>query len=142
MKSHILIIGVFTVVTALSVGSVNAADINSVIAGYSGNANAANGKAIFLGDFTGKQGPKGKVETPKCTTCHDPNPKMAGRTRTGKEIGPMAVSSGYKDPDTGMSRFMDEGKREKWFFRNCRGVIGRECTAQEKADFLAFMASQ
>jgi len=28
---------------------------------------------------------------------------------------------------------------EKWFKRNCKDVLARECTAQEKADFVAFL---
>jgi len=29
-----------------------------------------------------------------------------------------------------------------WFKRNCNDAWGRDCTAQEKADFLAFMLAQ
>jgi hypothetical protein len=47
----------------------------------------------------------------------------------------MAVS---KTPD----RYTDPAKVEKWFQRNCQSVLGRECTAVEKGDFLTFMTSQ
>jgi len=30
---------------------------------------------------------------------------------------------------------------EKWFKRNCNDVLGRACSAQEKADFTAYMIS-
>ncbi|MEA3244387.1 MAG: DUF1924 domain-containing protein, partial [Pseudomonadota bacterium] len=33
----------------------------------------------------------------------------------------------------------DGKKIEKWFKRNCKWTLGRECTAQEKADFLAYI---
>ena len=137
-----------TLACVLALGTVaiavpaSAADLQSIIAGYSANADPAAGKALFNTDFTGRQGPKGKAETAKCQACHDGNPTRSGQTRTGKTIGPMAVSAGYRDPDTGLPRYVDDRKREKWFMRNCTGVLGRECTNQEKADFLAYMASQ
>lgn len=28
--------------------------------------------------------------------------------------------------------------QEKWFRRNCTEVVGRECSAAEKADFIVF----
>ena len=36
-------------------------------------------------------------------------------------------------------RFTDTAKAEKWFRRNCNDVAGRECTAAEKADMLAWL---
>ncbi len=67
-----------------------------------------------------------------CTTCHDPDPTKPGKhARTKKVIKPMAVSV---NPD----RFTDQKKIEKWFKRNCEWTWGRECTAQEKGDFLKF----
>jgi hypothetical protein len=92
--------------------------------------NADAGRAMFLGNFTG-----GKEATPSCTSCHTNNPQARGRTRVGKVIEPMAVS---RNPE----RYTDPEKVEKWFRRNCTSVLGRECTAQEKGNFLAFMISQ
>jgi len=51
---------------------------------------------------------------------------------TGKAIKPMAVAA---NPE----RFTDPAKVEKWFGRNCKEVIGRACTANEKADFIAYL---
>ena len=39
-------------------------------------------------------------------------------------------------------RYTDPAKVEKWFKRNCREVLGRECTVQEKGDWLSYMLSQ
>jgi Domain of unknown function (DUF1924) len=39
-------------------------------------------------------------------------------------------------------RYGDEAKTEKWFGRNCNNVLGRECTATEKGDFITFMLAQ
>jgi hypothetical protein len=39
-------------------------------------------------------------------------------------------------------RYLDAAKVEKWYRRNCRSVLGRECTAIEKGDFLTFMINR
>ncbi len=77
----------------------------------------------------------GKVKTPSCTSCHGSTPATVGKTRAGKTIKPMAVS---RTP----ARFADPKKVAKWFRRNCKSVLGRECTALEKGDFLTYMISQ
>ena len=91
---------------------------------------AARGKKLFSTKFG-----KGKPETPSCTTCHSTSPTNAGETRAGKVIDPIAVS---KTPE----RFSDPKKVEKWFRRNCKSVLGRECTAIEKGDFITYMISK
>ena len=37
--------------------------------------------------------------------------------------------------------FTDGAKVDKWFRRNCKDVLQRECSATEKADVLAFLLS-
>ena len=74
-------------------------------------------------------------DTPACTSCHANDPRSAGRTPAGKAIEPVALSA---TP----SRYADPAKVEKWFKRNCKEVLGRECTPQEKGDWLSFMLSQ
>jgi hypothetical protein len=92
---------------------------------------AARGEAFYRAKHGG-----GRPDTPACTSCHGPDPRVAGQQeRTGKVIEPMAVS---RNP----SRFTDRATVEKWFLRNCKGVLGRECTAQEKGDFISYLASQ
>ncbi len=78
---------------------------------------------------------QGKSETPACTTCHSASPLKMGETRAGKPIQPMAVSV---TPD----RYTVPKKVAKWFRRNCKSVLGRDCTSLEKGDFLTFMISQ
>ena len=51
---------------------------------------------------------------------------------TGKAIQPLA-------PAANAERFADPAKTEKWFRRNCNDVLGRECSAGEKADVLAWL---
>jgi len=88
------------------------------------------GEKLFSGNFK-----SGKPETPSCTSCHSNSPQNTGKTRAGKAIAPMARS---KTPD----RYTDAKKVEKWFRRNCRSVLGRECTPVEKGSFLTFMINQ
>lgn len=85
------------------------------------------GKELYLKQFS-----TGKIDTPSCTTCHTNDPTQVGETRAGKAIDPMAVSM---SPE----RYQTLKKAEKWFGRNCRSVLGRECTVIEKGDFLSFM---
>lgn len=91
---------------------------------------AQRGEKLFFAKFS-----TGKPETPSCTSCHSNSPKTTGETRAGKPIDPMAIS---KTPD----RFNDSKKVEKWFRRNCKSVLGRECTPIEKGDFISFMLTQ
>lgn len=70
----------------------------------------------------------------RCTSCHD-NPMAPGKhAKTGKPIGALA-------PAANAERFTAADKSEKWFRRNCNDVLGRECTAREKGDVLAYLLS-
>nr|WP_057926924.1 DUF1924 domain-containing protein [Burkholderia ambifaria] len=70
-----------------------------------------------------------------CATCHGSTPTGAGRhVVTGKAIEPLA-------PAFNPARFTDGTRTEKWFRRNCRDVVGRECSAAEKADILGWLMS-
>ena len=91
---------------------------------------ARRGEQLFRSNFSG-----GKPDTPSCTVCHTKDPKNVGQTRAGKDIDPMAASASPR-------RYTDQEKTEKWFGRNCRNVLGRECSAKEKGDFITFMLTQ
>ena len=139
MRKHALkMIGLSVVAAVAAVGSPVAAKdaarqaiLQQLQAQAGGEAfSAARGKAFFLGKHQG-----GKPRINSCTVCHTRNPRAHGRTRTGKTIKPMAVS-------VNPQRFTDPRKVAKWFRRNCRTVLGRECTAREKGDFITFMMSQ
>lgn len=70
-----------------------------------------------------------------CATCHTADPRNAGKhEKTGKEILPLA-------PSVNKARFSDSANVEKWFKRNCPDVLERACTAQEKANFIAYLIS-
>lgn len=75
-------------------------------------------------------------EKMSCTTCHgDDLSKQGKHNKTGKVIQPMA-------PSANAERLTDVKKIEKWFKRNCNDAWERECTAQEKGDFLKFLLTK
>ena len=135
MKQSSLVLAAFAVIVFAAPAAAGPAQDKIMkhyqdLAGAGATFSAERGKAFFMAKHTG-----GKPKTPACTTCHTTSPLKTGKTRAGKDIAPMALS---KTAD----RFTDLKKVEKWFRRNCRSVLGRECTPNEKGDFLAFMISQ
>ena len=85
------------------------------------------GEALYRSEHPGRNG-----TAQSCASCHTANPKQAGQTRVGKRIEPLA-------PTANPERFTDAVKAEKWFRRNCTDVLQRECSAQEKGDFIAWL---
>jgi len=66
-------------------------------------------------------------------SCHTSNLNAKGKhIRTGKAIKPMS-------PSINKQRLAGIKKVNKWFKRNCKWTLGRECTAQEKLDLLTFI---
>jgi mono/diheme cytochrome c family protein len=99
-----------------------------MLAGYAAQAGspaqATRGQQLF-GSRHGREW--------SCSSCHGTPPVQAGRhVSTGKAIEPLA-------PAVNAQRFTDAARTEKWFRRNCNDVLGRECTAGEKADLLAWL---
>jgi len=71
-----------------------------------------------------------------CQDCHGNDLKQIGKhASTGKQIDPMA-------PSVNPQRLTDRAKIEKWFKRNCKWSLGRECTPLEKGDFLVYLRQQ
>ena len=70
-----------------------------------------------------------------CAACHGAVPTKDGKDLVSeKKIGPLA-------PAFNTARFTDAAKVEHNFRINCKDVIGRECTAQEKADVMTWLLS-
>ena len=89
-------------------------------------ADAARGKQLWYAESNQRS----------CTNCHGEKPANVGRhAKTGKSIEPMA-------PSLNPARFQSAKKIEKWFLRNCKWTFGRECSTQEKADILTWLAGQ
>lgn len=92
---------------------------------------AAKAKADWAKKTKGEDG-----EEMSCSTCHGTDLTKSGQHhKTHKVIEPMSAK-------VNAERFTDEKKIEKWFKRNCKDAWGRECTSQEKADFLTFLLAQ
>lgn len=90
---------------------------------------ADKGKKFYNTENKNKKG-----EVVSCASCHTADPTKAGKTRVGKKIEPLA-------PSINKGRFTDTAHVEKWFKRNCKDVYDRECTVQEKGDFIAYLLS-
>ncbi len=133
MTRNVISIVLAVILAMVSVAALANPARQAILDGYAskagGSPSAERGKAFFLAVHSG-----GKPDTASCSACHTKDPRAGGRTRAGKPIDPMAVSA---TP----SRFTDAAKVEKWFTRNCHTVLGRACTAAEKADFIAYMSS-
>ena len=68
-----------------------------------------------------------------CASCHTDKPTQAGRhAKTDKPIAALA-------PAANAERFTDPAKVDKWFRRNCNDTVNRLCSAQEKADVMAWL---
>jgi mono/diheme cytochrome c family protein len=98
------------------------------LAAYTAQAGAPAQPAKGQQLFTTKHGKEWS-----CASCHTGVPTVDGKhASTGKAITPLA-------PAANAERFTDAAKSDKWFRRNCNDVMGRECTAAEKADVLAWL---
>lgn len=115
-------------VMVTSVG--HAATATEIQQGYASAAGQAAQLARGQQFFTSTHGKEWS-----CSSCHTTQPTGPGKhASTGKVIEPMA-------PAVHAQRFTDPAKVEKWFRRNCNDVVGRECTAGEKSDVLAWLIS-
>ena len=93
---------------------------------------AANAESMWTRTFAdAKTG-----EKRRCSTCHHEDLRRSGKHAvTGKVIEPLAPSANPK-------RLTDPEHIEKWFSRNCKWTLGRECTPQEKGDFLVMLRAK
>jgi cytochrome c peroxidase len=68
-----------------------------------------------------------------CGSCHGAVPTKQGKDQiTEKSIPPLA-------PAANPTRFTDRAKVDHWFRLNCKDIVGRDCTAAEKADVLSWL---
>jgi hypothetical protein len=130
MRSGTSIAGLLLVCVSIA----QAADINQTLDNYRSEGatafSADHGKAMW----TEQHSIEGQKRS--CSSCHTANPASPGKhAKTGKGIDPMAASV---NPE----RYTDTAKIAKWFKRNCKWTLGRECTPQEKGDFLTYLNNQ
>ena len=92
---------------------------------------AKRGQALWTKKHPAKDG-----KDRHCSTCHGTDLTKTGKhAKSGKLIKPMAPSANPK-------RFTKLKKINKWFKRNCKWTIGRECSNQEKGDILKYLSQQ
>lgn len=126
---------VLPIVLGLALGWVSSAQGATpaeILAGYkaqgSGTPSAERGQKFFTTNF-------GKQMGWSCASCHTADPRQRGKDdMTEKRIEPLA-------PAVNAQRFTDKHKVENALRQNCKDVVGRECTAQEKVDVLTWLLS-
>jgi mono/diheme cytochrome c family protein len=101
-----------------------------LLAAYTAQAGTAaspeRGQKLFNTNF-------GRELGLSCASCHGKAPQKSGsHALTEKTIAPLA-------PAANPARFTDRTAVELNFRINCKDVVGRECTAAEKADVLAWL---
>jgi len=133
MKTVMMILAAMMVMPAYASEAVIVQQQESYRAAGAESFSAERGKRMWRESHPQQQ--SGKAVS--CATCHSSNLKQAGaHIRTAKVINPMALSMADSE------RLNDPAKIEKWFLRNCKWTLGRECTVQEKGDFLAYFQSE
>ncbi|WP_374316021.1 DUF1924 domain-containing protein [Aquabacterium sp.] len=130
MKPHVISICLSGLVLTMSAAGVRAATPAELLARYQADsgapAQAVRGQRFFTSRHGGEW---------SCASCHGNPPTGQGKhASTGKVIAPLA-------PAFNPERLTNEAKVDKWFRRNCRDVLARECTSAEKADVLAWLVS-
>jgi hypothetical protein len=100
--------------------------LNAYKAQGGSNFSAERGQALWQAERSGR----------RCTSCHTADPRAEGKHhQTRKPIAALAPSANPK-------RLTNLKTVRKWFKRNCKWTLGRECTAQEKGDFLIWISQQ
>lgn len=129
-KSILIIVAIFACQVTLAQTAVDEA-----FKIYSQNGklkfDANRGQTLWTKKFPGKDG-----KDRQCSTCHNDDLKQNGKhVKSGKIIKPMAAS-------VNSERYTKMKKIKKWFKRNCKWTLGRECTNQEKGDILKYLSQQ
>ncbi|MDO9364885.1 MAG: DUF1924 domain-containing protein [Methylotenera sp.] len=71
-----------------------------------------------------------------CASCHTTNPANTGKNIiTGKAIAPLS-------PAVNKKRFKDIDKVEEKFTEHCNEIIGADCTAAEKANYIIYLLTE
>lgn len=124
---------IFAALLATTVTGLAHADSAALLQQYAqqgaSTPSAQRGEEMWQQTFAGS----GEFSERSCASCHTSDLARAGKhVKTGKAIEPMS-------PQVSPARLSDNRKVEKWLLRNCKWTLGRECSVQEKADFLAYI---
>ena len=92
---------------------------------------ATDGKLFFNRKFKQANG-----KEMSCSSCHTTNPADKGKhVVTGKAIQPLS-------PVVNSKRFSDFEKVEAKFTQHCVDIIGSDCTAAEKANYITYVLTE
>ena len=131
MHATLLLLGALALPGAGGVAQSQTTRAADLLATYTrqagGTASAERGQAFFTRKF-------GR-DFDSCAACHGALPVRAGKDLVSeKAITALA-------PAVSPQRFTDKAKVEYRFAQNCKDVVGRDCSAQEKADVLSWLLS-
>ena len=124
-------------ITLLAAPVANATDpVDALLHEYrnagAGPFNAEAGQRMWSETHISNKTPRER----RCNSCHSDDLTAVGKhARTGKKIEPLA-------PSVNAQRLTDVKDIRKWLKRNCKWTLNRECTPQEKGDFLSFILEQ
>lgn len=91
---------------------------------------AIEGKLFFNRSF------KNNGHEAACASCHTQNPANYGKhIVTKKEIKPLS-------PMVNPKRFTKIDKVEEQFTEHCNDILGADCSAQEKANFIQYLFTE
>ncbi len=127
-------INLMIALAALTITSAShASQLDDLLNGYrqagASDFSAQRGKEFWATKHAAKNGGPAR----SCSACHSNDLTRVGKhIRTGKAIKPMA-------PSVNPARLTKAKKMKKWLHRNCKWVLGRSCSAQEKGDILMFI---
>lgn len=94
-------------------------------------SSVTEGKMFFNRKFKLKNGKEAA-----CASCHTPNPADTGKNiLTGKAIAPLS-------PAVNNKRFKSLDKVEEKFTEHCNEIIGTDCTAAEKANYIVYLLTE
>ncbi len=132
MNNHILITSLL-IITLSGIAQAETNTVNKLLEAYNSQgattADAEQGKILWQKTYKGK----GEFSSRSCANCHTEDLTQTGKhVKTNKEIKPMAPAANPK-------RLTNIKKVNKWFKRNCKWTMGRECSAQEKANILVYI---
>jgi cytochrome c peroxidase len=156
-----LLLSPLVLCAALGAGAACAAGPEAFLEQYARQATAADP------GFTGFSAQRGaafylrphqvdEMGSVSCASCHQPDPRKSseahhdqipcrachvvfsgqpeGHRPTRRELQALA-------PSANPERFTNEWRTEYWFAYNCKLLLGRECTAQEKGDLITWLLS-
>jgi hypothetical protein len=134
LRTNILFVLTLAVVAGLLMQPASAQTVDEMFATIKSDAKQADPLFKEFSATRGENFFKSKHGSDwSCSTCHTDNPAATGKhATTSKAIQPLA-------PAANAERFTDQGKVAKWFKRNCKDVLDRACTPQEKGDVLAYL---